>query len=157
MAAKRLKWSSLLNLTELQFEPEAPKQLMVSDELSIAISWLTGATKHDRKLLRCDENGALLIAEAWSLFNVSQNDELVIDTGSFDTSIDFTENKGVLCATSTELVKITFQRTEGGSLEAVYVPPETLYWYPHNTFRVVGTCVPADTGSVSLIGLTTFK
>lgn len=157
MAAKRLKWSSLLNLTELEFEPEAPKQLMVSDELSIAISWLTGATNHDRKLIRCDENGALLIADAWSLLTVVYNEELFPDTGTPHTSANLAENKGVLIATSTVIIKLGFQRVAAGPVESIYIPPNTLYWYPHSVFRVSATLVPIGSETGSYVGITTFK
>lgn len=154
MAAKRLKWNNLLHLTELDFEPDEPKVLMVSDELVMSISWLTGATKHDRKLLRCDENGALLIADAWSLLTVVENDELSVDGGSPDTFTATVENKGVLCATSTEIVKLSFRRISGGAQEHFYIPPETLYWYPKSVYDIVATAVPADTGGAGMIGIT---
>lgn len=157
MAVKKLKWNNLLHLTELQFEPEEPKQLAVSDELVMSISWLTGCTKHDRKLIRCDENGALLIADAWSLLTVVYNEELYPDTDTPYTSASLAENKGVLCATSTAIVKLSFQRVSGGALESVYVPPNTLYWYPHGVYRVTATLVPADSADPTYVGITTFK
>ena len=157
MAVKRLKWSSLLHLTELEFEPDEPKQFTVSDELVMTISWLTGATKHDRKLIRCDENGALLIADAWSLLAVVETDELYPNAGSPDDFVAAAENKGVLCATSTQIVCLVFQRVTGGATETIYVPPETLYWYPKSVAKVTAVVVPAGAGTASYIGITTFK
>lgn len=157
MAAKRLQWNSLLHLTELKFLPEEPKQLSVSDELVMAISWLTGATKHDRKLIRCDDNGALLIADAWSLFVVAENDELHPDDGTPDDFLPTKEHKGMLCATSTQLVKLIFQRILAGATESIYIPPETLYWYPKSVYKVTAVVVPASGGTSSYVGITTFK
>ncbi|GAI19746.1 unnamed protein product, partial [marine sediment metagenome] len=76
MNAIKIKWSSLLNLTELEFVPAPPKVLEVSAELVQAIAWLTAATGHDRKLLRCTENGALLVADPWSLLSVVETCEM---------------------------------------------------------------------------------
>lgn len=157
MAAKKIKWNSLLHLTDLQFEPDEPKQLSVSDELVMSISWLTGCTKHDRKLIRCDENGALLIADAWSLLNVVANDELYPDTNAPDITAALAENKGVLCATSTAIVKLSFVRVQNGAAESVIVPPEKLYWYPHSVYTVTATLVPVDSTTASYVGITTFK
>jgi len=157
MAVKRLKWNSLLHLPDLQFEPEEPKQLTVTDELVMAISWLTAATKHDRKLLRCDENGALLIANAWSLLVVDENDELYPDADLPDDFITTKENKGVLVATSTQIVLLVFLRVVGGATESIYVPPETLYWYPKSVVKVTVVNVPSDGGEPSYVGITTFK
>lgn len=157
MAAKRLQWNSLLHLPELKFEPEELKQLVVSDELVMAISWLTGATNHDRKLLRCDENGALLIADSWSLLTVVENDELYPDTNDPDETAALAENKGVLVATSTVIVKLSFQRVFEGVEEHIYIPPETLYWYPKSVYIVTATLVPVGSETGSYVGITTFK
>lgn len=157
MAVKRLQWNNLLHLTELKFEPEEPKQLTVSDELVMSISWLTAATKHDRKLLRCDENGALLIADAWSLLTVVLAAELAPTTGTPHLSGPLAENKGVLIATSTEIVTLSFQRILDGVWENFYIPPATLYWYPKPTYQVKATVVPAETGTASIVGITTLK
>lgn len=157
MAAKKIKWINLLHLTELEFDPEEPKQLSVSDELVMSISWLTGCTKHDRKLIRCDENGALLIADAWSLLTVSENDELYPLQDQSDTTPALAENKGVLVATSTVIVKLSFIRVQGGATESVYVPPETLYWYGKSVYTVTAFLVPADSETASYVGVTTFK
>jgi len=157
MATKRLKWSSLLHLTELEFEPDEPKQLDVSDELVMSISWLTGCTKHDRKLLRCDENGALLIADAWSLLTAVEDDELYPQSEAVDTFTATVENKGVLIATSTQLVKMAFRRVLGGAQEFVYVPREALYWYPKSVYSVVAKVVPDPNGTASYVGITAFN
>jgi len=157
MAVTKLKWSSLLQLTELDFIPEAPKTLSVSDELSQVISWLTGATKHDRKLLRCDENGALLISNAWSLLNSVETDILYAFPSVDDTYTATVANKGVLIATSTQIIKAGLIRISGGDTESIYIPPETMYWYPHKTYSLVVATVPAGSGSPSYIGVTAFN
>lgn len=155
MPAIQIKWSSLLNITDLEFIPEAPKVLKVSDEMIQTISWLTAATGHDRRLLRCDEHGALLVGDAWSLLAVVENDELHPDNVAPDTFTATKANKGVLVASSTLIVKLSFVRVKDEAAEHIYVPPETLYWYPHPTYSVVATCVPASGGSASYVGITT--
>ena len=157
MATTRLKWSSLLRISDLDFIPEAPKVLSVSDELSQVLSWLTGATAEDRRLLRCTEQGALLVADAWSLLNEVETDELYPEDGSPDSFVASLENKGVLVATSTQLVKLTFVRISGGASEDVYVSPDFMYWFPHSVYSITATVVPESGGTASYIGITTFS
>lgn len=157
MAGVRLKWNSLLLMSELDFIPEAPKILNVSDELVQSLAWLTGATRHDRRLLRCDENGALLVADAWSLFSSVETDELYPASTSPDTYTATVINKGVLVATSDELIKAIFTRVNGGDTETIFISPSTLYWYPHTVYSIVIHTVPDPTGTASYIGITAFN
>lgn len=157
MPAVQLKWSSLLNLTELEFIPKAPSVLKVTDELGQTISWLTGATGHDRRLLRCDENGALLVGNGWDNLSVAETDELHPAPNVPDSFTAAKANKGVLIATSTELIKIRLVRVSGGDAEDIYLPPAWLYWYPHTIYSVTVGVVPADSGSASYVGVTTFN
>lgn len=157
MLAVKIKWSSLLHLTELEFIPEAPKILSVSDELLQTISWLTGATGHDRKLLRCTEHGALLVADPWSLLSVVETDELYPASGSPDTFTATKPNKGILITTSTVIVKATIVRVSGGALEVIYVPANWLYWYPHIVYSITLAVVPDPAGSASYAGITAFN
>lgn len=156
MAATKIKWSSLLNIAELEFVPEAPKILPVADELIQTIAWLTAATRHDRRLLRCDENGALLVGDAWSNLNVLESEALYPEPGTADSQDFVVANKGILIATSTEMVLIQFTRIEGGDYELIFVPPASLYWYPHPTFNVMASTVPAATGTASYVGAMSF-
>ncbi|GAH56487.1 unnamed protein product, partial [marine sediment metagenome] len=117
MDAVKLKWSSLLKLTELEFIPEPPKVLTVSDELLQTISWLTAATGHDRRLLRCDENGALLVADPWSLLSIVDADELYPAENSTVTYEPPPANKGVLIASDLRILKFTITRISGGASE----------------------------------------
>lgn len=157
MATTRIKWSSLLRLTDLEFIPEAPKILSVSDELLQTISWLTAATKEDRRLLRCDANGALLVADAWSLLSSVETDELYPQSGSADSFTATVENKGILIATSTQLVKVGFVRISGGATEWVYVPADSYYWFAHPVYSVTIHTVPDPTGTASYVGITAFN
>jgi len=155
--AIKLKWSSLLHLTELDFDPAPPRVLTISDELIQSLSWLTGATKHDRKLLRCDENGALLIAKAWSLLTSVETDELYPQSAAEDTYVSSVAHKGILVAASTQIVKVGFLPVLGGVVEWVYISPETLYWYPHSVYSIVVHVVPDPTGTASYVGITAFN
>lgn len=156
MSVKKLKWNNLLHLTELEFEPEEPKQLSVSDELVIAISWLTAATKHDRKLLRCDDNGALLTTNPWTLLSPVENDELSYDVGVPDTFTATSPNKGVLVSSGAASCLLSFVRVQGGDSEDIYVPPNWLYWYPHTVYSVTTTII-AGSGGSGIAGITTFN
>lgn len=153
MAAKRLKWTNLLHLTELQFEPDEPKQLTVSDELIMTISWLTAATKHDRKLLRCDDNGALLTTNPWSLLVAVENNVLNFSYQSPDTYTRTLENKGVLCAVGDKLTKLDFVRVEDGAAETFYIPANWLYFYPHPTYSVTAEVIAGVAGA-SIMAIT---
>lgn len=157
MPVIKLRWSSLLNMTDLQFEPPMQNEMIVSDRVQQSISWLTGATGHDRRLLRCNEDGALLVDNAWSLLNVVEYDELTVDAGVSDSFADMLPNKGVLISTGSKIIKCVFTRVSGGDGETVYVPANTMYWFPHTTWKVAVWAVPAASGGASYIGVTTFK
>jgi len=157
MPAVKLKWSSLLNISDLEFVPEPPKVLSVSDELLQTISWLTGVTGHDRRLLRCDENGAILTNNGWSNLIEVESAELYPQPDSPDSAVCVCANKGVLVATSTEIIKASFVRVSGGAVEVVYIPPAWLYWYPHPSYSITATVVPASTGTASYVGVTAFN
>lgn len=157
MAAVKIKWSQLLNLTELEFVPEPPKVLTVSDELLQTISWLTGATGHDRRLLRCTEDGALLVADPWSLLAVVETDELYAASGSPATFTATLANKGVLIATSTQLIKASIRRVSGGDTEVIYIPANWLYWYPHKVYDIIAAVVPDPGGTASYVGITAYN
>jgi len=153
MAVRRLKWSSLLRYAELEFEPDAPQVLEVEDKLVQSLSWLTAATRQDRRLLRCTEQGALLVADAWSGLNSCQSAELYPQSNTPDTVVATTEHLGVLISTSTQLVKISFVRKSGEAAEVYYVPPNSFYWYPHQVYSVTATVVPAVGGTASYVGV----
>lgn len=157
MAIVKLKWTNLLKLTELEFEPDIPALLTISDEVLQVISWLTGTTGFDRRLLRCTVDGALLVAKPWSNMNVVENDELYPTTGIEDSTAALVANKGVLVATSTQIVMINFYRQVGADYDAVYVPPNSYYWFPFPCYQVIAMTVPFATGTASYVGITTFK
>lgn len=157
MAAIKLKWSQLLNLTELEFIPEPPKVLSVSDELLQVISWLTAATGHDRRLLRCNEQGGLLVGNSWDLLSVVESDELYAGSGNPDTFTASLPNKGVLIATALNIGKYTITRLSGGDTEDIYIAPNQMYWYPHKVYSIVATVVPAVGGTAIYVGITAFN
>lgn len=151
-----ISWSSLLNLTELEFKPEPPKVLKLSDEMIQTLSWMTAATGHDRRLLRCTEGGALLTADAWSNLSVAENDELYAASGSTDTFTATVANKGVLLTVANQIIKATFVRRSGGDSEYIYIPADSLYWYPHEVYSVEVAVVPDPGGSAVYVGISTF-
>lgn len=157
MAVVKLQWSNLLKLTELDFQPDFPAQLNISDEVLQTISWLTGTTGYDRRLLRCTPQGALLVADPWSIMHVVYSAYLYPDTGVPAESGILVGNKGVLIASSNVIIKLSFQRVEDGAYESVFVPPGSYYWYPYSCYGVIAALVPADSATASYVGLTTFK
>ena len=157
MPAVRIAWSSLLNLTELDFIPEAPKVLKLSDEMIQSLSWLTATTGHDRRLLRCTKDGALLIADAWSNMVVVENDELYPGASSPDTFTATKVNKGVLIASSTQLILAECYKTDDSDYDRVYIPPGWLYFCPVRIYRIIVSTVPYDTGTASYVGITAFN
>jgi len=157
MAVYKIKWSNLLNLSELEFLPEAPKQLSITDEVTQSISWLTACTLHDRKLLRCDENGVLLVGYPWNNLIEVQTDELLAQSTVPDTFTATVPNKGVLVASSTQMIKLSFVRFAGGDIEDVYIPANYLYWFGHSTYSVTATTVPATGGATSRVAVTAFN
>lgn len=157
MAVVKIQWSQLLNLTDLEFIPEQSKLLSVSDEILQVLSWLTAATGHDRRLLRCDAAGALLTSNAWSLMSVVESDELYPSSGSPVTFTATLGNKGVVIATDQRIVKLTITRVSGGDTEVIYLPPALLYWYPHNVYSIVFAVVPDPGGGACYVGVTAYK
>lgn len=152
MAVRQIKWSSLLHYAELEFVPEPPQKLEVTDELLQSLSWLTGATRQDRRLLRCTEQGALLIANAWAGLNSVETDELYIRNNTPDTHTPTVEHKAILLAASTKLAKASFVRKSGGAAEVFYVPANSYFFYPYSVYTVTLEPVPLATGGTSYVG-----
>ena len=157
MAGIKIQWSSLLHLTELDFMPEEPKVLNVSDELAQCLSWLTGATLHDRKLIRCNDLGAILTGNAWDNLTSVETDELYPESGAPDSFTATVANKGILVASSTQIIKLDFVRISGGASESVYLSPDSLYFYPYPTYSVTANVVPDPDGIASYVGITAFN
>lgn len=157
MAVIKIKWSSLLHLTELEFIPQAPSVLSVSDELTQAISWLTGATGHDRRLIRCNELGAILTGNSWDNLVSVETAELNPESASPKTYTATVVNKGVLIATSTQLVQVDFYRVDSVDYDRVYITSNWLYFYPHKIFKVIIAVVPDPGGTASYVGVTAFN
>lgn len=156
MSNHKIKWNDLLFLSDIEFIGDVPKSLTVSDELVQVISFLTGATLHDRKLLRCDDNGALLVTDAWSNLVSVETDELYPQSTIPDSFVATVKNKGVLVASSLQLIYASFVRVAGGSAEVIYISPNYEYWYPHPTYSVTVSTVPATGGTASYVGITAF-
>jgi len=155
--AIKLRWSNLLKLTELDFLPEPSGDLQVADEIIQTISWLTIATSHDRRLVRGNELGAVLVGNAWDNLSVVETDELIPASTVADVFTATLPNRGVLVTTSTQIVKVTFVRVAGGATEAIYLPPGGLYFYPHTTYSVTVNVVPDPGGTTSYIGITAYN
>ena len=156
MAKFQIKWSSLLNLSELEFVPEQPKTFMISDELVHSIAWLTAATKHNRMLLRCNDSGELIVTDPWNVLGVADYGELYIASGSDDSDHSSADNKGVLVSTGAHLGRYGFVRINGGSTEYIYIPADTLFWFGHKCYSITGRVVPAPGGEDIYTGLTWF-
>lgn len=157
MARTRLKWSSLLRLTELDFRPDFPTELSVLDEVMAVISWLTACTNQDRRLLRCTPQGALLTGNAWDLLTSVEVFEKYPDADDPQTATATKDNNGVLITTSAQIVKIGFKRLSTSDYEYIYLPPNTLYFFPYSVYSVYIYTVPEATGTASYVGLTFYK
>jgi len=152
----KLRFTPLFNIADLEFVGPMPAEIRVSDEIVQALSWLTGFTGHDRRLLRCDNHGALLIAPGWSNLNSVENDELYPQSAAPDTFTATLANKGVLIATSTQLVKVSLYRAAGISADVLYLPANYLYWFPNPVKIVIAATVPDPDGTASYVGITTY-
>jgi len=157
MTTTKLQWSNLLKLTELDFRPDFPAQLSISDEVLQVISWLTATTGFDCRLLRCTPQGALLVAKPWTMMHMVETHVLFPQTVDSDITDALAANDGVLITTSTQIVLITFRRVEGGAMEKVYVPPGRYYWFPFSCYTVAASVVPAGTGTDNYVGVTVYK
>lgn len=155
--AIKIKWNSLLRLTELEFTPAPPNVLTITDELLQSISWLTAATKHDRKLLRCDENGALLITDAWNGFSSVEVRELTPEQNNPSTFTPSVEHKGILIATGEDIIKASFKRVGTSVYEHTYIPAHSFYWYAHFCIDIIITSVPVDNSTPSYVGAVAFN
>ncbi len=157
MTTTRIKWNALFNLPELDFIPDRPTVLEVSDELLQTISWLTGVTRHDRRLLRCTDGGALLIGHAWDLLESIATDELYPESGTTDSYTGIPTNQGILVSTSAQLIKASFVRYSGEAAKVIYIPAETLYFYPYPVYSIEVATVPDPGGTASYVGITVFN
>ena len=153
MAAKRIKWNSLLRYAELEFVPDEQPKLTVSDEIIQSLSWLTGATRQDRRLLRCTQQGALLVADAWSGLNSAETYDLYPQSGTADTFSPSVEHIAILLSTSTQLVKVRFIRKSGGDAEYFYVPPNSYFFFPYRAYAVTAYVVPDPGGTANYVGI----
>lgn len=157
MPPVRLTWTNLFNMPEIDFEPAPPRELILSDELNQTLAWLTAATKHDRRLLRCDDNGSLIVIEPWHAMNFLASYRLDPAPNVPSAWYVTAGNKGILISSSTQLVRMYIVRKSGGDAEEVYVPPYQYYWYPHTVYSVAAYVVPADTGTAACVGVTAFN
>ena len=152
-----IRWSSLLRLTELEFVPEPPKVIKMTDELIQTLSWLTAATPHDRKFLRCNELGALLVGNAWDNLQAVEDDELAPVSGTPDTFTHSVVNQGILIATGGEIVKITVTLADEATTETFYLPADTVYFYPRGVHGISIAVVPDPEGTGSYVGITAYN
>lgn len=157
MPPTRITWSRLLDISGVGFEPQPPASLKLSDEIAFSLSILTGATRHDRKLLRCDENGSLLVGNPWDGLTVVENDELIITTGAADSFTATTENKGVLVSTINLLIEARFRRVASGITEIIYIAPNQMFWYPGLVYSVEVDDVPEGGNITTVVGITAYN
>ncbi len=157
MAPIRITWNSLLNVTELNFVPGPPTSLQLSDEIVFSLSIMTAATRRDRKILRCDSNGVLLVGDPWNGLIAVENDDLVVSSGAADSFIASVENKGVLVATTAYITRTTFVRVSGGSSEVILIAPETNFWYTGPVYSVTVDDTPSGQNYSFFVGITAFN
>lgn len=156
MAQLKLKWNTLFNMPELDFEGDFPATVTIPDNIQLTLAWLTGATRSQRKLIRCDENGALLFSQPWNGLITSNADILEVGNSSEDTATFTFPNNGVLVATGANLLQAFFKRANGADDEEVFIPSRSYYWFPGNVYSVRGRCVPYTTGGDAVHGATAF-
>ncbi len=157
MAPIRISWNLLLNLTELGFDLGSLPELSLSNEIGFSLSILTAATRRDRKLLRCDNNGVLLVGDPWTGLISVETDELYVNAGTADSFTASVENKGVLIATPSYLVKASMIRTAGGTAEVVYIAPYQGFWFPGPVYSIEVDDVPAGATDSFYVGITAFN
>lgn len=150
----KVRDNRVMNLDGVEIYPDAPHELNLSNEIIQTIAWLTAITNHDRRLLRCTENGALLTADPWTLLSVVDTNESYPDSGTVDVYATSADNKGVLIATSTQIIKVVIVRIASGATETFYIPPGSFFWYPYSVYSVTCAVVPDPGGTASYVGLT---
>lgn len=157
MPPVKISWNSLLNITELGLDSGPPSDMKLSNEIAWSLSILTAATRRDRKLLRCDENGVLLVSDPWNGLISVETDELIINAGAADSFVATTANKGVLLATQDYLIEVRFVRVSGGAEEVIYIAPGIMYWYPGPVYSVEVDDVPEGGTITTYVGITAFN
>lgn len=157
MSPVRIKWTSLLKMTDLDMEGDFPRDLMLEDTMQLSLAWLTAINRTERKLLRCDGNGALLLSDPWNGFISVEEAINEVANSTEDTVTWTTANQGILISTGVNLVHTFFKRVNGGDDEAVYIPADSFYWFPHSCYSVRMRCVPYPTGGAAVHGLTAFN
>lgn len=157
MSPIRVTWSQLLNLTELGFDSGSMPDLSLSNEIGFSLSILTAATRRDRKLLRCDNNGVLLVGDPWTGLISVETDELYVNAGSADSFTASVANKGVLIATPGYLVKVSVVGVSGGDAEVINIAPYQNFWFPGPVYSVEADDVPAGATDTFYVGITAFN
>ena len=156
MAVTQINWHSLLNFSEFDFQPAPPAKLTIDDNLVLSLAILTAATRGERLILRCNSAGALLTGNAWDNFAVVETDELYPESGTTDSFTATIVNLGVLISTAAQLVQASIVRISGGDTEIIYIPPYTMYFFPHKTYSITLAVVPDPNGTASYVGITAF-
>ncbi len=156
MATTQIKWRSLLQMPELDFHPSPPAKLILEDKLVLSLAILTAASGQDRKLVRCNDAGAILVGNSWDNLSVAETDELHPQSAATDTFTATVKNSGVLISSSAYLISVVFVRRSGGDTETILIPPYTMYYFPHQTYSITIATVPATGGTASYVGITAF-
>ncbi len=157
MSPIRVTWSRLLNLSELELDTGSLPDLSLSNEIAFSLSILTAATRRDRKLLRCDDNGVLLVGDPWTGLISVETDVLYVNAGSADSFTASVANKGVLIATPTYVVQASIVRISGGAAEVVMISPHQNFWFPGPVYSVEVDDVPAGATDTFYVGITAFN
>lgn len=144
---------NLFNIADVDFVPEAPRSMEIDEKANMSFSILTATTGYERKLVRCNEHGAILVGNPWDNMSVVASDQLVPSSGSPDSWTRIVENKAVMICTSTYIIKCEFVRISGGGADTIYLPPQFMFFYPHPTYSVTVSTVPDPGGSASYVGL----
>ena len=157
MATFALKWSSLFNMPEIEFEGAFPSKITVEEDIQITLAWLTAADRTERKLVRCDSLGGLLFSDAWNGFNPVETGEITVSNSTEDVITFTVANQGVLVSTGANLLQLFFKRVASGDDEEVYIPGLSTFWFPHPVYSVRARCVPYVSGGYSVHGVTAYN
>lgn len=157
MSPVKIKWGSLMNIPDLDMEGDGPRDLVLEDKIQVSLAWLTALSRSERKLVRCDALGALLMSDPWNGLNPVDNGTNEVTANVEDTVIWTQENKGTLISTGQYLVQVFFRRVVGAADEIVYIPGSAMYWFPHSLYSIRMRTVPYATGGTAVHGLTAFN
>ena len=152
-----IKWSNLLSTEGIDYIPEPHGVLKVSDDISHSIAFMTAATRHDRKMIQCNEHGAMLVGNPWDNLTSVARAIIGISEGIAYEYDYVDDNVGTLFASSDLLLNICYKRTPASDIERMLLPANSMVFVPYTLVWSEFSLMLIDLGKSTACGLVVFN